>query len=607
MGQKKINADIDFKHSPAGYFKYFHSYMGVKLIYNIILSVFLGLLDGLGLALFIPLLSFVNDAGASSDASGDSMGGIGFIVEVFGSVGLPLNLLSVLCLMVIIFLFKGIFNYWLSMEQVDLRQKYMVALRMNQIKNLNALSYQGFLKLDAGSIQNAVTAEVGKNLQAMIQFLATTKAVIILITYVFLAFLANWQFAFFVLIGGVLSNFLYKRITNSVKISSIEISKRGNLFSSYIIQSVHTFKYLKATNYFEKYIVKLREVIGEVEGLNRKIGKNQAITASSREPVIIIIVAAVILIQINYMGANLGSILLSLLLFYRALNGLVVVQSAWQSFMQNVGSLESISALDKLMVDHKEHQADRALPPFTNNIILQDLSFSYGTKRVLNNINLQIKKNETVAFVGESGSGKSTLANLIITLLAPNSGDILFDGDSVYKYNLDSFRDRIGYIAQEPIIYADSIYNNITFWAPKTSENIQKFWSVINQVALSEYINLLPEKEDTVLGDNGMLISGGQKQRISIARELYKDVDILIMDEATSALDSETEHFIKNSINNLQGQYTMIIIAHRLSTIKNADRIYILDKGELSENGSFDELLAKSSKFKNMVSLQEMS
>jgi ABC-type multidrug transport system fused ATPase/permease subunit len=592
-------------HTPLGYFKYFYRWMGKKLIFNIFLAVLLGLMDGLGLALFIPLLAFVNESSTSTPAS-DSMGNLSFIVDVFSWVGLPLNLISVLSLMVIIFVIKGLLNYRLSMEQIDLRQRYMVKLRLGQIHDLERLGYQGFLKLDAGQIQNSLTSEVGKNLQAMIQFLATTKSAIVLISYIVLAFLANWSFALFIIIGGYLSNFLYSKILKSVKSASIDISKRGSIFSSYIIQSIHNFKYLKATSYFSRYSVMLKKVINEVEGLNRRIGKSQALTSSSREPIIILIVAIVILVQTQYFDASLGSVLLSLLLFYRALNGLVLVQTSWQSFMQNVGALQSVSDLRTLMIKNYEKQESLPITAYKNNIEIKGLNFAYGNKLVLKDINITINKNETIAFVGESGSGKSTLANLLITLLHPQSGDILIDGVSLFSYNLNTFRSKIGYIAQEPIIFTDTIYNNVTFWADKTEENLKRFWDVIGKVALLPYMAGLDKKEDTLLGDNGMLISGGQKQRISIARELFKDIEILIMDEATSALDSETENFIQDSINALHGKYTMVIIAHRLSTIKNADKIYLLEEGKVSSEGNFNALISNSATFSRMVSLQNM-
>ena len=180
----------------------------------------------------------------------------------------------------------------------------------------------------------------------------------------------------------------------------------------------------------------------------------------------------------------------------------------------------------------------------------------------------------------------------------------MIDDISLSEYDLNSYRSKIGYISQESVIFNDNIFNNITFWAEPTPENIAKFQNVLEQASLAEFVNALPDKEQTSLGDNGLLISGGQKQRISIARELYKDCDILILDEATSALDSETERIIQENIEKLHGSYTMIVIAHRLSTIKEADIIYLLENGKVSASGTFHEMINTSSRFKKMVSFQ---
>ncbi|MDP9956832.1 subfamily B ATP-binding cassette protein MsbA [Epilithonimonas hungarica] len=595
----------ELKHNALGYFHYFYNAMGIKLILNILLSVLLGLFEGIGLALFIPLLQMVG--GDENEARSESMGGLNFILDGYTALGIPVNLFTVLLLIIIIFSLKGILNYVLTMEQVDLRQKYMVSLRLNQIGLLKKLSYKGFLKLDSGIIQNVMTTEVAKNLNAMIQFLNTSKAVVLLSTYVILAFVANWQFALFIILGGFLSNLIFKKINRLIKETSVLISKRGNLFGGYIIQAIQSFKYLKSTAGFGLYTNKIVDVMKDIELMNRRIGKNQAITASIREPILMIIISAAILIQVYFMGATLSSIILALLLFYRALNGLMMVQTGWQNFMQNVGAIELINQFNldlkksQEFFDNKENYKG-----FQNSIKLQGANFSYGKKQVLTDINLEIKKNETIAFVGESGSGKSTIANLIVSLIKPVTGEIKIDGISYQDYDLNSFRCKIGYITQEPVIYNDDIYNNVTFWAEKTPENFVRFQNIMEKVSLSQFMDELPEKDKTQLGDNGLLISGGQKQRITIARELFKDVDILVMDEATSALDSETENFIQNSINELHGQYTIIVVAHRLSTIKKADKVCLLEKGKIEAIGDFDEVMTISPKFNRMVQLQNL-
>lgn len=187
-----------------------------------------------------------------------------------------------------------------------------------------------------------------------------------------------------------------------------------------------------------------------------------------------------------------------------------------------------------------------------------------------------------------------------------NRGEFYINGIAREKLNMETYQRRIGYITQEPVIFTDSIFNNITFWAEPTAENYERFFSAVQKASILEFVNTLPKKENTLLGNNGINLSGGQRQRISIARELFKDIDILILDEATSSLDSETEETIQKEIKTLQGQYTILMVAHRLSTIKHADKIIVMNKGVIIDEGNYETLVLKSAKFKKMVHLQEI-
>lgn len=594
----------NIKHNFIGYFNFFYKAMGVRFLFDSFLSICVSFLDGVGLAMFIPLLQSMD--GDNPAGSGQSMGKLSFLTDAFSVVGLPLNIYTVLMMLVALFVVKGFTKFGQLYSQVNLKQGFIKKVRYELTEDLQNISYKAFLNQNAGKIQNVITAEVQKLMTALNYYLSSTSAIGMLITYVTMAFLANWQFAFLVAIGSLLTNMLFSRFVKTVKTASFKISSRGNTFNSYLIEAVHFFKYLKATNQFGKFSNKIRSVIEETEGLNRKMGYYQAITSSIREPMVMIIVVTVIIIQIRWMNSDLGSVILSLLLFYRALTFLMNYQNSWQNFVQHVGAIESVSGLSAEMRAGKEIMVDKPYRGFNSSIQLKNLLFKYGEKVVINQISLTIPKNHTIALVGESGSGKTTLANVITGILPPESGAISLDGINVNEYNLNSFRETIGYISQEPVIFKDNIFNNVTFWADPTPENLKRFWEVIDMASLSEFVNTLPEKESTSLGDKGMLISGGQKQRISIARELYKKAEILILDEATSALDSETELFIQKNIEKLQGNYTIIIIAHRLSTIKKADHIFMLEKGKVSHSGTFDELTEKSDRFRRMVALQHI-
>ncbi|MDY3521222.1 ABC transporter ATP-binding protein [Riemerella anatipestifer] len=587
--------------SSLGFFSYFKKIIGWHIYGYILLNFLVGLFDGLGLAMFVPLLSIAT----GNTANNESLGQLEFLVTGIKQLGIELNLATALGLMISLFVLKGIVFYIRTIYFTKIRLVAMRKIRWNLLSGFKDLSYEGFTKLDAGRVQNNMIGEVDKLVNAMVTYFVSIQHVVMLLTYVVLAFLSNWQFAIMVGIGGGLTNIFYKYINKKTKEYSRKQSFIGHDFNGNLIQAINNFKYLKATNYFKTYERKLKNNIWVSEDISFKMGKIGAIAESLREPMIIIIIAMVILVQVNIMGGSFGSILVSLLLFYRALAHLVSMQNSWNNFMRTSAGLESV---EFILSEFKRYQEPKLQGEIQNisTIDTKNVSVTYGRTPILKNINLSISPKSSIALVGESGAGKTTLANVLCGLLPPHEGEVFVDDISLYKRNLSSFRDKVGYITQEPVIFDDSIFNNVTFWAEKTPENIERFWRTMEMVSMKTFVEGVENKEDARLGNNGILVSGGQKQRISIARELYKEVELLVMDEATSALDSETEKHIKESIDILQGKFTMIIIAHRLSTVKNVDQVYLMEKGEIINHGTFGELLNKSERFKKMVELQEV-
>jgi ATP-binding cassette subfamily B protein len=203
-------------------------------------------------------------------------------------------------------------------------------------------------------------------------------------------------------------------------------------------------------------------------------------------------------------------------------------------------------------------------------------------------INVELKKGHITALIGESGSGKSTLTDLILGLEKPNSGNIFIDNIPLSAININSLRDRIGYVPQDPQLFHASIRDNLLWSYDSASE--ARLWEVLELANAANFVNKLPDKLDTIVGDRGTRLSGGQRQRIALARALIRMPILLILDEATSALDSESESLIQQSIEKVAGDVTVLIVAHRLSTIANANKIYILSSGKIVEDGSFEQL-----------------
>lgn len=593
------------KDSFWGYFNFYYRITGNKLIVYLSLSVLVSLMDGLGLAMFIPLLEFVGNPDKNVDSK-ESLGQLHYIIDFVNSLGFELTVTTVLIMLVGLFSVKGLFRFITINYYSKMRQFFFMKVRNELLMRLEKLSYSGFLELDAGKIQNTFTTEVGRLFNGMTGFFNTTQYFFMLLTYITLAFLANYQFAILVLVGSLLSNLIYKKIYQKTKSASLDLTKRSVSANNYLLQAVHNFKYLKATSSFSEYGRRLQKIIMKFERLNRNMGKLKAFSLSIKEPIIIGIVSLVILVQINLMGTSLNTIILSLFLFYRALTFLGQIQSDWQMFIENIGGMYAISATGKQMKEAEEKMGSADFPGVKNNITLKNVELSYDRAKALDRLTLTIPVNQTIALIGESGSGKTTIANVVAGLFRPDSGEVFIDDVPLSHYDLTSYRAKIGYISQESVIFNDNIYNNITFWAEQTPENIARFNEVLEKSSLTDFVQSLPDKELTTLGDNGLLISGGQKQRISIARELFKKCEILILDEATSALDSETERIIQENMEQLHGSYTMIVIAHRLSTIKEADIIYLLENGRVSASGTFHEMIDKSVRFKKMVSFQSV-
>ncbi len=591
--------DKYFRH-----FGFFYRYLGPRLWVIILFSLVVGLLDGFGLALFIPIFEIA--AEGQNFQSSESMGELQFLLSFIETLGFSLSVTSVMIFMVTLFVVKSGLRFIDGYYKVKLQNEFVRGIRYQMVDGLSELDYKQFLNLDSGRIQNTLSAEAIKLTYGFLAYFNSIQHAILLLVYIGLAFLSNYQFAILVSLGGYLSNFVFRYLFKNTEKASIGLSEMGNSFQSYLIQAVHNFKYLKATNYFSEYKMKLKAVIDQIERNQRKIGVYGSIMNSAREPIILMVVAAIILIQVQFLGGSLSSIVLSLVFLYRALNYIVTLQGSWQGFISNIGGVVASVNLIEEFQKNKEQINYSDQPMAIRSLELQEVSFTYPNGfQVLKNIQFGLHPLKTYAFVGESGSGKTSLVNLIIGLIHPSQGKILVNGTDRLQIDLNQYRKRFGYITQEPVIFNDSIYNNVTLWAPKSKENLDRFQQAIEMANIQAYVDSLPEGMDTRLGDNGLLVSGGQKQRISIARELYKDVDILIFDEATSALDSETERLIQDNIDMLMGKFTLVIIAHRLSTIRKSDVISLMDKGRIIQSGSFEELVSQSAQFKRMVELQE--
>lgn len=259
------------------------------------------------------------------------------------------------------------------------------------------------------------------------------------------------------------------------------------------------------------------------------------------------------------------------------------------SIMNFLPSYDQLMATKKKAAEHEEIEGTGVFEKLEDSIELRDLSFTYpGRSQTITGINISIKKGRMTALVGESGSGKSTITDLVLGLQVPDKGEVLIDGISLNDYKQNTFREKIGYVPQDPLLFHESIRNNLLWSYPKATET--DLWEALRLANAESFVKELPKGIDTQVGDRGVRLSGGQRQRIALARSLLRKPELLILDEATSSLDSESERLIQQSIEQLAQGTTILVIAHRLSTIAKADSVYILRKGKVVEEGSFASL-----------------
>ncbi|MBX2966895.1 MAG: ABC transporter ATP-binding protein [Cyclobacteriaceae bacterium] len=604
LGYWLVQTVRDFIKKHFSGFTFFYRILQQRIFFALCVGVVVGMLDGFGLAMFFPMLQLV---GGETEATGEGMGNLDFLVDTMQHWGLVLNLRSILVVLIIFFLLKGIIFYFGNYYQVQIRQYFLRKMRLSLLQDFNRIKFKKFISWDIGRIQNAFTTETERITNAFTHYFRSMDMSVHVLVYMTFAFIVDAGFSLLVIAGGILSNFLYRYFYKLSKHASRNLSLGNSRFHGLVLQYITNFKYLKATGRNDQYVDKLEKTVLEIEEENTRLGKYGAILQSAREPIMIIVVATVIVVQTEALKAPLGPILVSLLFFYRALTALNNLQTSWNNYILFSGSLENVVGFSAdLRMSKEKQKGEVAFTELNSNLRLECINFAYGKQSILKDIDLEIKKYESIALVGESGSGKTTLVNILSGLLKPDEGIYSIDNKDIRQLSTASFQERVGFITQEPVIFNADIFDNITFWEGRSKESTERFWQAVKQAALFDFIQSLPEKEDTMLGNGGINLSGGQRQRIAIARELYRDIDILILDEATSALDTETERYIQESLDTLKGKYTMISVAHRLSTVRNADRIVMMANGRIEHIAPFDKLITQSERFKKMVELQEI-
>jgi len=582
------------------YFKVVYSYTGKKIYILILLFLLGGVSECIGISMLLPVLDV-------DKAVVDQSQYTKTIYVFLESIGINITLFSLLTVFLIAFLFKGAFVYLQKAYTLYIGSNLTKDIKFDFCDKYKHMKYSYYTNTGIGYLNNIITTEVNRGLSALNKYIAVIGCLIFILIFISFAVTINYKMTFVVLFMSLLLFTLMRGLSRLSRMFSLLISETNSHVQSLLIQTIYNFKYLKATDSFSHIFKRLFETINKNYIYRLKNDMLAIIPSSIIEPVSVFFISVLVLYYVNFQGKQIAEVFVLVIFFYKAFNYVFRFQSDWQKFNASLGGLEVIKKAGRDLDKNRERSGTRIVTNINSGVELKDVNYSYDSRQVLFNINMNIPKNKSIGIVGESGAGKTTMFDIVTGLLKPQSGKISIDGIDYSELELSSLRNIIGYVTQEPVIFNDTIANNMSFWECDSQQDIcrKRIENAAILANCDKFINETENGYDTVIGDKGIKLSVGQRQRIAIARELFKEPEIMILDEATSALDTESEMLIQQSINSLKGDRTIVVIAHRLSTVRNCDCIYVLKAGRIVEEGSFDELYGdKNSRFYSMCQAQ---
>ncbi len=596
------------------YLKLFQSYLGWRVYLVFVLALAAAMAEGLGILMLLPLLHSLDGNLEVQDGSATivptRIGG--HLQQLLETLGLENSSIAVLMIITLAFIIKGALLFGSSAYSAYLNGQLLRELKGRLFGHYSRMSYGYYTRRNTGHFINVINVQINQMLHVFMSLVHLGVQLVNTLIYITLAFLVAWRFGVMALVIGIILLQLFRLLNSYVRDLSRETAAEHGHLSKLLIQSLHAFKYLTATGQMDHLQNGITKSIHRLTGYEIRSGIAGAFTGAVREPVTVVFIMVIVLIQIVFLQQPLTPIMISILLFHRGLNAVMAVQSSLQVTLGSVGGLEMVRDEFEAVCNEQEVNGDQPVPPLSQAITFKNVEFGYDNKmgNVLHDISLEVPARTSVAFVGESGAGKSTLVDLITLMLKPHSGQVLIDGVPGEDVELASWRKQIGYVSQETVIFDDTIANNICMWAgdvEKDQELQQRVREAARQAHIDHFIDTLPDGYQTLVGDRGLRLSGGQRQRLFIARELFRKPNLLILDEATSSLDTESEQAIQQSIDELKGQITVVIIAHRLSTIRQVDHIYLFEHGRLIEQGAYQELRdADESRFGKLIAMQAL-
>ena len=585
---------------------------------NILFSVFYALFSAVAFLSLMPMLEVlfngVNDIKEKpqlelSNNLGEFIENwLNFQVSSFAADDNQKAILFVVGVVIILFFLKNISNYFALFFSTLIRNGVIKNLKKNIYEKIITLPLSYFSKNKKGDLISRMSSDV---IEVQNSFLSIIEIFIrdpLTIAFTIGAmFIISYKLTLFVIVFIPVSGFIISFIGKTLKRKSLLVQKEQAELTSITEETINGIKIIKsflAESFFKN---KFDKTNTNFLSFSNKLINRQNIAAPLSEFLGILVIAVLLwyggqLVLID-MELKPAAFITYMGLAYGVLTPAKSISKAFYSLKKGNAAAERVFEIIDSKSEFFDDSNKENLDSFKKCIEFKNVSFKYENATVLNNISLKVNKGEMVAIVGSSGSGKSTLVNLIPRFFDKISGKILIDDIDINDLSRLKIRSLIGIVSQDSILFNTSIKENIILGDSKGNIN-EKLSESLSIANADEFINELDDQVDYNVGDNGSNLSGGQKQRLAIARAVYSNSPILILDEATSSLDSKSEKLVQDAIDKLMINKTSIVIAHRLSTIQNANKIIVLDKGEIVEQGNHDQLIKNDSYYKKLIALQ---
>jgi ATP-binding cassette, subfamily C, bacterial len=572
----------------------------------IVVTVLFSLSEGIGFALLLPTLQV---AGFNLTGQGEAGRYASIVSNALLTAGLRPSLILLLGIFVMLVGVRTVLGQIENVWTYAVQEQVEHHLRRKLYRAIAEANWLFVCRSRTSDFTHALTSETNRVGEAANLALIFVGEVVLGTLYMAIAFALSAGMTALVLISGALLALVFRGRTHAIEAQGEEVSETTKSLYSASIEHLQSLKAAKTYGAQQRNFAIFSALSADVVRANMNGARQQAVAATWFELGSVAILAVVLFVSIRVLAVPPASILILLLLFARVMPRIMTGQHHYRGFVNSLPSFANLLEIEARCTAAAEpaaHQHDQL--SLTRELAANGVSFSYSEGRVpaVRDLSLMVPAGRVVALVGPSGGGKSTIADILMGLIAPDSGTLSLDGRPLAAEDVRGWREQIGYVAPETFLFHDTIRANLKWARPDSSED--EMLEALRQASASDFVAGLAHGLDTVVGDRGMMLSQGERQRLALARALLRRPSMLILDEATNSLDSENEARVLDAIESRRGELTVVLIAHRLSTIRCADLIYVIDGGKVVESGNWSSLSAiRDGRFRALWEAQSLT